>query len=44
MTDSDKSVIEFLNLEAGMLCCFPFPYFLKVCDLHDCSFQTYYSL
>lgn len=29
MTNSDKSVIEFLNLKAGMLSCFPFPPLLR---------------
>lgn len=44
MTNNDKSVIEFFNLKAGTLSCFPFPPFLKVHDLDDRSFQNYYSL
>lgn len=37
-------VIEAFKFEGRQIKLFLFPPLLKVCDLHDHSFQTYYSL
>lgn len=40
----DKPVIEVFKFEGRQIKLFPFPPLLKVCDLNNRSFQTYYTL